>query len=383
MLANLDSIACAKNDKLIDRILRAIHTSGALSFARFMALALYEPSLGYYTSGHFKLGKPGDFITSPEISPLFAQCVARQCVQIFESLPIKNILELGAGSGIFAYELLLELESLNALPDHYFILEISPVLRERQKTYLKTHSPHLLSRIKWLESLPNHMIGIIIANEVMDALPVHCFRIENQIIYERGVTVKENKLVWCDLTAFDYLKKTLEAYFQESHLIQPYESEINLLLPSWIQNLVGRLTQGVILLFDYGYGRKDYYHPDRQMGTLMCYSNHYAHSNPLIQVGLQDITAHVDFTTVIENADQADGTLAGFTTQASFLLSCGLLDLAEKNKLTAKAAFTQAQHIKKLIMPSQMGEVMKVMAISKRCTESLIGFKQFDRSKDL
>ncbi len=374
-------IALAHSEQLKTRICQEItHAGGHISFARFMELALYTPGLGYYSAGSHKLGKHGDFVTAPEISPLFAKCIAKQCQQIFTTLENSSILEIGAGSGKLAHELLLELERLQALPEKYFILEISADLRAKQQALLRQACPHLLSRIRWLDGLPaTKFRGVILANEVMDALPVHIFQMTNSPIDERSVTEKNGELLWLNTPPPEELKKHLEDIQPLAH---GYTSELNLLLTPWISSVADTLGEGVILLFDYGYGRHEYYHPERNTGTLMCYYQHHRHTNPLILVGLQDITAHVDFTRVAESALDAGLNLVGYTTQAAFLLACGITE-SPVDETDAAAQYQQAQEIKLLTLPSQMGEAIKVMALSKQCEIPLLGFALYDRRKDL
>lgn len=361
-----------------------IHSGGAINFARFMELALYAPGLGYYSAGSHKLGEKGDFVTAPEISPLYAQSIAHQCQQILSAFPQGDILEIGAGSGKLAGDLLIELERLQSLPAHYYILEISADLRERQQQYLQTTVPHLFVRIIWLDTLPEKKIsGVILANEVLDALPTHCFRIENSSIQERSVTFSENQFVWCTTTPSFELLQRIHLIQEECTLSDGYESEVNLLLPAWINTLQNSLKQGVILLFDYGYGRREFYHPDRTTGTLMCYYQQHRHDDPFLLIGLQDITAHVDFTSVAESAVEANLHVAGYTTQGSFLLSCGLLDHAERHELSTREQYQQNQAIKLLTLPAQMGEMIKVIALTHHFDEPLLGFKMQDRRQDL
>lgn len=375
-----DHDALLHSEKLIEHIRLAINESnGSISFAQFMEVALYTPGLGYYSAGAHKIGKGGDFTTAPEISPLFAQCIARQCQQVLSSLGAGDILEVGAGSGAFAKDILTELEEIGTLPTHYFILEVSADLRARQKEFLSDNCPHYLNRIVWLDHLPAQLSGIIFANEVMDAMPVNCFLIDDEGIKERQVTWEQNKFTWYNAPARDELKNRLN----DLTLPTRYESEVNLRLPGWIHSLSEALTKGVILLIDYGYGRNEYYHPDRMEGTLMCFYQQHKHSDPFKYVGLQDITAHVDFTNVIESAYEADLSLGGYTTQAGFLLSCGLLDLATQNTHANKERLQQNQAIKILTLPSQMGEIVKVMALVKNFKTPLLGFGLYNRERDL
>lgn len=370
----------ALDNPLTEIIQKEIAPNGYISFARFMQLALYSPEWGYYTSSN-PLGKPGDFVTAPEISPLFAQCVARQVIQIEQTLNEGMFLEIGAGSGLFAKDLLLTLEKLDYLPRHYFIFDISPALKQSQKQLLLDHIPHLLDRVTWLDELPPEFKGIIFANEVMDALPFHCFKVEKEGIKEKCVTWEKRGFTW--ITKQTDLHDRLEGLQKKFDFSIGYESEISLNIPQWISDLGKIVKKGVILLADYGYGRNEFYHPDRTQGTLMCFSNHSKHSNPLIRVGLQDITAHVDFTSVIETAVNSGFSLGGYTTQASFLLGCGLLQLANDSELSEIEKYQINQAIKMLILPSQMGEIIKFMALFKNITTPLIGFENSNRSRDL
>jgi SAM-dependent MidA family methyltransferase len=377
--------ALAHSQQLLGVLRQEItHAGGYISFARFMELVLYAPGLGYYSAGSHKLGQQGDFITAPEISPLFAKCIARQCQQVLASFTGGSILEIGAGTGKLASDLLQELTALDAAPRHYFILEISADLRAKQQERLQQTCTDFFTRIHWLDTLPQgDFEGIILANEVMDALPVHVFQIEDQTVKERCVTLAENQLAW-QLTppTTSALVTELDAIQLEKPLENGYVSEVNLLLGPWIKSIGDSLKQGVILLFDYGYGRQEYYHPERASGTLMCYYQHHRHANPFALVGLQDITAHVDFTQVVESAMDADLNLLGYTTQAAFLLACGITEMVADD-LDAVEQYQQGQAIKLLTLPSQMGEAIKVMALGKAVEMSLLGFELYDRRKDL
>lgn len=374
-------IALAHSEQLKTHICQEITRAGGhISFARFMELALYAPGLGYYSAGSHKLGKQGDFVTAPEISPLFAKCIAKQCQQIFSILPNSCILEIGAGSGKLASELLLELERLEVLPEKYYILEISADLRAKQQDLLRQTCPHLLSRLEWLNALPSTQLrGVILANEVMDALPVHVFQMVDTQLQERSVANKDGELTWLNTPLTDELKKNTA---EIPPLENGYTSEINLMLKPWIGSIADTLAEGIILLFDYGYGRQEYYHPERNTGTLMCYYQHHRQENPFILVGLQDITTHVDFTQVAESAVDSGLHLAGYTTQAAFLLASGITEFPV-DETDAAAQYQRAQEIKLLTLPSQMGEAIKVIALSKQCEIPLLGFALYDRRKDL
>ncbi len=379
------SNALDRNTTLTQLIRQTIEEQGgAISFATFMALALYAPNLGYYTAANIKLGKHGDFMTAPEISPFFARCLANQCQQIFTDLPKSDFLEIGGGSGIFAADLLLALEKLHALPNRYLMFEISPDLRTRQKQCIEKHCPHLASRVVWLDQLPTAMTGIIFANEVLDALPVHCFQITAEGAKECCVSWHDDQFVWSLNTPSADLANAIIKLETEQPLPIGYRSEIHLTITPWIQSLANCLQQGVILCIDYGYGRAEYYHPDRSMGTLKCFSEHRHSDDPLHLVGLQDITAHVDFTQVTESALAAGLSLKGYTTQAAFLMNCGLLEMAES--LLSKQEYEktqQIQAIKQLLLPSEMGELVKVIGFSKSVATALNGFLMHDKRRNL
>lgn len=356
-----------------------IQQEGPLFFAEYMQLALYHPELGYYNNGMQKFGVGGDFITAPEISPLFGQCISRQIAAIFSELDKPNMLEFGAGSGQLAVHILLELEALNRLPTHYYILELSAELKQRQYQKIAEKIPHLQNRVIWLNKLPTPFEGVVIANEVLDAMPVQRFCRQENTPWVYAVDCEKNVLQ----------EKLIPAPVEMLQAIMPllkddgYSSEINLWLSPWFTSLADCLTRGVVLLVDYGFPQQEYYHQDRYMGTLMCHYQHHTHSDPYLWPGLQDITAHVDFTAVAKAAHAAGFTLAGYTTQAHFLFSCGLMALAEKQFSSLETTWVANQAIKKLVLPSEMGELFKVMALSKDFSALLLGFTMNDQSGKL
>lgn len=376
----------SRRSKALGDIIREEITKkeNVISFAEFMSLALYHPKLGYYNSKSFDIGNLGDFTTAAEISPLYAQCFANQISPIFDFLGEKNILEIGAGTGRFAHDILTTLAKTDHLP-HYYIYEISTALRAKQQTFLKTHCPQFLSHIHWLTHLPSDFKGIVIANEVLDALPVHCFKVEAGIVKEKYVSIKDDAFIWHTSTPSPQLSAAATQLLAEYELNEGYESEVNLALVPFIHSLTEALSQGVLFFADYGYGGKEYYHPQRNKGTLTCFYQHRHHNDPLILPGLQDITAHVNFTQVIEEATKNGCTLAGFTTQAAFLLANRLLELANdvEKELSQVAAFKLHQAIKLLTLPTEMGERVKIMAISKGVNISMLGFKLQDRRREL
>lgn len=363
---------------------------GSISFADFMQLALYHPEWGYYQTQIVDIGKKGDFTTAPEISPLFAKCLAAQCTQLFATLP-KTILELGAGTGRLACDLLLALNDQGITIDRYYIYEVSTTLRKKQQSLLKATCPQLFDRIIWLDALPADFTGIILANEVLDALPVHCFRIENGI-QERRVAWKEDRFIWLSEPASEALAKAVNLLNDQYSLPSGYESEINLHLQPFISQLVHSIKQGVMLFIDYGYGQREYYHPERRKGTLTCFYQHRHYDDPLVLPGMQDITAHVDFTRLIETAASQGCELLGYTSQMAFLLACGLTEIAakEEQKLTPAEQVNLHHAVKLLTFPMEMGERIKVMALGKNMETDLpllgsrlLGFTLQDRRRDL
>lgn len=380
------SDALAHSAALINLIRQEIaNNSGKITFARFMELALYAPGLGYYSAGCWKFGRVGDFVTAPEISPLFARCLAQQCRQVLEVTKEGGIIEFGAGTGKLAVDLLLELEKLNCLPIKYSVLEVSAELRVRQQEFCKANIPHLFERLVWLDELPAQPInGVVLANEVLDAMPVNKFLFDKGRLEEFYVGCKGNEFVWCLNEPSTNSPLLLEEGGRRLDEDVRYEFELNLNLPAWISSISQCLNQGVVLLIDYGFPQHEYFHPDRTMGTLMCHYQHHAHPDPLILVGLQDITAHVDFTAVAETAVKNNMQVAGFTTQAAFLLNCGLLNLIDQASDDLRARLNISQQINMLTSPAEMGELFKVIALTKHLTDiNLLGFRQFDQRQRL
>jgi len=335
---------------------------GWISFARYMELALYAPGLGYYTAGTHKFGEAGDFTTAPELSPLFGHTLARQAAEIMErSAP--HILELGAGSGKLAADMLAELEKLDCLPDSYMILEVSADLRARQQAFLRERLPHLSDRVQWLDKLPEHFSGAILANEVLDALPVHLVHWHDGTISERGVAVSDNGFIWQD-RAID--EEPLLQAARQINVPDDYVSEICLAARGLINSLASCLEQGVMLFIDYGFGAREYYHPQRSSGTLMCHYRHHAHGDPFYLPGLQDITAHVDFTAIAECGIDAGLELLGYTNQAFFLINCGITELLQDTSPeNLRDYLPLSAQLQKLTSPAEMGDLFKVIVLGK------------------
>ena len=376
--------ALAFSDALKRRIIDEIEAAGGwIGFDHFMELALYAPCMGYYSGGAQKFGAAGDFVTAPEISSAFSQTLATQAVQIMaNSAPL--IVEVGAGSGRLAADLLLELERRNTLPERYAILDLSGELRERQRKTVSERAPHLLGRVQWLDSLPETFEGLVLANELLDAMPVHLVLWDDAAILERGVSTKNGELVWSDRPATGRVLEKAQAIAEEFALPPGYLSEICLASADWTASWARILNKGALLLIDYGFPRHEFYHPQRATGTLMCHYRHHAHGEPFLLPGLQDITAHVDFTAIVEAGFNAGLELLGYTTQATFLLNCGLADILARTPAEDLMRYLpQAQAAQKLISPAEMGELFKVIALGKGVENTLVGFAQGDRCETL
>jgi SAM-dependent MidA family methyltransferase len=380
-LPALNATEAAHSAALLQRITHEIGMAGGfLDFETFMNLALYAPGLGYYSAGSAKIGAAGDFTTAPEVSTLFGRCVARQCAQVLEATPGGSILELGAGTGAMAATVLQELAALDALPTHYDILEVSADLAQRQRAHLAALPDVLRARVRWLQQLPaGPRHGVILANEVLDALPCRRFVVEDGAVLELGVTRVGGALGWATRAA----DAALTAAVQElgAALREPlpagYASELCLLIEPWIASLAESLASGALLLFDYGLPQVQYYHPQRRSGTLTCHFKHRAHFDPLINVGVQDITAWVDFTRVALAGVAAGLEVLGFATQAGFLLGAGIDQLlGEARDLTQQTRL--AGEARRLLMPGEMGEAFKVLALGRGIQMPLISFRHQD-----
>lgn len=369
---------CAQLQLLIQQHIQ--QEGGWIDFATFMHMALYTPSLGYYSGGAKKFGFGGDFVTAPEISPLFAQALANQVAQVLQ-LTHGDVLELGAGTGKLAADLLLTLAALDTLPTHYYILEVSDYLRNEQREYLSKNLPKaLFEKLLWLDALPTVFCGMILGNEVLDALPVHIVGKQQGVLIERGVVWQEG-FAWQDkpLTA-DALLNDVTALA----LPDGYITELSPAATGLIKSLANCLSHGVIVMLDYGFGANEYYHPQRSAGTLMCHFQHYAHDNPLIYVGLQDITAHVNFTAIAEAAVSQELKVLGYLNQAHFLINCGLLQCLERispGDMQAYAPMVSA--VQKLLSPAEMGELFKVIVLGKGINASMMGVLQGDKCHTL
>jgi SAM-dependent MidA family methyltransferase len=367
------------SERLVQRIKRNLHHDEGLSFARFMEQALYTPALGYYANGLEKFGADGDFITAPELSPLFGRCVGRQVSEILMRLVGGSVLELGAGSGALAEAMLLELALLDTLPKFYFILEPSASLQARQKERLLANLPqHLMQYLVWLDTLPESFVGVIVGNEVVDALPVEVVRLLPNDAQQAFVR-------WDDVhSRFDWdwqpiVNPSLQASVNQIRSVvgevssRGYITELRPVLSAWMASLSESLNVGAVLLIDYGYSRQEYLTPTRWMGSLRAHYRQRAHNDPFWFPGLQDLTAHVDFSALAEAGFLANLSLAGYTTQSNFLLSIGLLDMIDVHA-DVLTHLKLAQQIKTLTMPDEMGENFKVILFSKGVKGALNGF---------
>ncbi|RPJ45462.1 MAG: class I SAM-dependent methyltransferase [Betaproteobacteria bacterium] len=354
-----------------------IAAGGWISFARYMELALYAPGLGYYSAGSRKLGPAGDFVTAPELSPLFGRTLARQLAELIRQ-GLADILELGAGSGALAVAALTELAALDCLPQRYLILEVSADLRERQQSHLVQTVPRLADRVHWLEMLPDRLNGVVIGNEVLDAIPVHRIRTDKGALLEIGVRVSNNEFA-------SALRPASGALAQAAHqlsLPDDYETEIGPAASALIADLGRRLERGVLLFIDYGFPAHEFYHPQRNRGTLMCHYRHHAHADPFLWPGLQDITAHVDFSAIALAGTGLD--LLGYANQAQFLINCGITELLAAVPATETARYAPlAAQAQKLLSPAEMGELFKVIALGRGIDPPLLGFRRGDKSHTL
>uniref|UniRef100_Q31EL6 SAM-dependent methyltransferase n=1 Tax=Hydrogenovibrio crunogenus (strain DSM 25203 / XCL-2) TaxID=317025 RepID=Q31EL6_HYDCU len=373
-----------KSLSLQQKIRQMLKRHGMMPFPRFMEMALYTPGLGYYASGLPKIGQQGDFITAPEVSPIFSRCLARQAAQVLETLETPNVIEFGAGKGTMAKDILLELDALEQPIEQYYIVELSADLRARQQETLQALPETLFNKVVWLDQLPKDPLqAVVLANEVLDAMPVERLRLEEEQSLRGYVIFNEDKQRF----GWDYHPITDATLQKASNAIlnligtpsaRGYETEINLNIHPWLQSIADFLSQGAVLLIDYGYNRKEYYQPSRHMGTLRCHYQHRAHGDPFFFPGLQDITAHVDFTSVAESGFDTGFKVAGYTTQAHFLMGSGLLEMSGDPTADITESLKIAQQIKTLTLPDEMGESFKVIALTKDVDLSLIGFKLRD-----
>jgi SAM-dependent MidA family methyltransferase len=378
----------AHSDRLAELIRSEIRPYGAIPFWRFMELALYAPGLGYYSAGKTKFGLAGDFITAPELGQLFARCVARATAPVLRAGNDAEFIEVGGGSGAFAAAALAEWERLGCLPRRYRILDRSAELRERQRLTLAARLPHLLDRVDWPDAPPEQpWRGVLFANEVIDALPVHRFVMRDGEPRELHVGVgPDGRFVEVEREADTMLTAAVAAL--QPDLLEPlpdgYRSELLPQLPWWIDAVCGQLEAGLAVFVDYGYPRREYYLPQRDDGTLICHYHHRAHGDALRWPGLQDITSFVDFTALALAGTHARLPLAGFNAQSSFLIAAGILGMVEEAAgLSEIERYRLAQEVKRLTLPGEMGESFKLMCFARGIDHVPEPFTAYDQSRRL
>lgn len=381
-----DSEAAEHSTVLLAHIRERIAQAGGwISFADYMALCLYAPALGYYMAGARKLGADGDFITAPELSPLFGQCLAQWLMRSDGVMQPDSdgILEIGAGSGVLAAAMLEELEQQQALPARYFILELSAELRQRARDTLAARVPHLLERVTWLNQLPPQFHGLVLGNEVLDALPCELLRLHQGQAWQRGVICTDHGLAFSDRPlllqdgALGQQAATLLQQLGDACASQAYVTEVQLQAQGLIRSLGAMLHHGAVLMIDYGFAASEYYHAQRNRGTLMCHYRHRSHDDPFFWPGLQDITCHVDFSAMINAAKASGLDCLGFTSQAGFLLHSGLIDLVQRVPVDDQARYLDMSNVvNRLTSPAEMGELFKVIALmpAANATTALPGF---------
>ena len=374
-----DSEALAHSARVVEQVQTEIEgRGGVLPFERYMDLVMYEPGLGYYASGTRKFGRQGDFVTAPELGSLYGRCVARQVAQILAQLDGGSLLEFGAGSGVLAATVLTELAERDSLPAEYLIVEVSPALRAQQQQALAGQIEQNLVKVRWLDSLPESGFrGVILANEVLDAMPIIRFRVGAEGHMTAGVVRRNGHLDWSwqrDPSQDGRIDRLVQQY----GLVADYTSEVNPRAAAWMQTVGRVLDAGLILVMDYGYPGAEYYHYERSNGTLMCHYQHRAHMDPFLYPGLQDLTAHVDFSAVAAAGQLAGLDIAGFTSQEAFLLSTGVLDLVAHESSGPVDPKLSAE-LKQLTLSSEMGESFKALAMVKHIDSPLLGFSLRDR----
>jgi SAM-dependent MidA family methyltransferase len=374
-----DASQLAVSNALIDLVRQRLDAAGGwLSFADYMRLVLYAPGLGYYSGASRKFGAEGDFVTAPEMSPLFGAALARPVAVVLQAIG-GDVLEVGAGSGRLAVDLLRALAAADQLPATYYILELSADLAARQRALLAECVPDLLPRVSWLTALPDRFIGCIVGNEVLDAMPCRLVVRASEGWMERGVCWRDG-LAWAD--------RPLEAASAVAHLSHAdlpdgYVTEIHPEAAAFVATLADVTHAGALILPDYGFAHAEYYHPQRDRGTLMCHYRHHSHDDPFHLPGLEDITTHVDFSAIWRAGDAAGWQLEGYTSQASFLIDAGIVDLLSTMTPDDPAYFRQAAAVQKLLSPAEMGDLFKVIGFSKGlpAMDLLPGFRRDDRSR--
>ena len=358
-----DADARAHSERVVARVREEIEREGGfIAFARYMELVLYAPALGYYVAGTRKFGPAGDFVTAPELTPLYGAALAQQIAPILAASAGRQVVELGAGSGALAASLLAALARGHASPASYRILEVSPELRARQQAAIAAATP--AAQVEWVERLPAAIDGVVVMNEVLDAIAPRLLARRGGAWRERGVTWCGGALAWDERPLADARIGALaQARFPADG---DYASEVNVAAEALVTTIAQRLAAGALLVVDYGFSRREYYHPQRSDGTLVGHYRHRVHADPFLLPGLSDLTTHVDFTAIAEAGERAGLAVAGFATQASFLLGCGILAALEETGAPSSADYVRAAAaVQKLLSPAEMGELFKVLLLSR------------------
>ena len=367
-----DDVSLQHSARVVADIKNVIRDAGGwIPFSKYMDLAMFAPGLGYYSAGAAKIGAAGDFTTAPEMSQLFGATLAKQVAQILTATG-GEVLEFGAGSGKLARDLIRALGKLGCEPHQYLILEPSPDLRERQRTMLEKEFSDFDSKVKWIDRLPENFTGVMIANEVLDAMPIDLIAWQADGIYQRGVAISDEGFMWQDRIVEP---GALLDHAKTVNVAPGYVSEIHRAGEAFIRSVGDSLQHGVALIIDYGFLDHEYFHADRNTGTVMCHYRHRAHTDPFFLPGVQDITAHVNFSAMMDAARSTGLEVEGFTTQAKFLIACGITDeLGEIDSANAAQYLPLANQVQRLLSPAEMGELFKVLAIGRGIDFPLLGF---------
>jgi SAM-dependent MidA family methyltransferase len=381
--------ALAQSEALVARIRAELDSArGWLPFDRYMERALYAPGLGYYSGGARKFGRRGDdgsdFVTAPELSPMFAATLARPLAEALQVSCTRHVMEFGAGTGKLAAGLLNALDARGAGFDSYSIVDLSGELRERQRETIAAAAPALVAKVRWLDALPEGFEGVVIGNEVLDAMPVRLFASNGGVWHERGVVWRDDAFAFDDRAVSAAADLALLADIDIDIAGDGYVTETHEAASAFTRTICTMLTRGAAFLIDYGFPRHEYYHAQRAQGTLMCHYRHRAHGDPFLYPGLQDITAHVEFTGIAEAGVETGADLLGFTSQARFLLNAGITEVLSEIDPADTARFLPAANaVQKLLSEAEMGELFKVIAFSRGLDDTLRAFSSGDRSHTL
>lgn len=366
-----------KNRLLLDRLIQSVKQNKTIGFDEFLEIVLYDSEYGYYRNSNAIFGEQGDFVTAPTRSSLFSMTIARQCMQVLGGISKGNIIEFGPGNGELAKDVLLYLKKYSALPDHYYLVETSSTLQQRQKKLLEEFIPDYLPNIHWVNQQQlMDFTGVVIANEMVDALPFKRIQFNDEKIYELKVAHEDDSFVWTKLNIDSEIEKYIEKYIPNDVLNRRnFQTEIHLEYEPFLKQLSQTMKQGVLLIMDYGSIQKDYYAYDKSNGSMRCFFEHTVHDNPFVNIGLQDITCDVEFSALTNLAFENKFDILGYTTQANFLIGNDIQSIYNERLLNSEAAEIELNsEFKSLVMPDEMGERFKVLALGKNYKHSLAGF---------